>query len=149
MTRGRPAYELLEHTADVGLLVRAPDRALLFERAALALSDVAFDVERAAADLAAGAGTRALRIEAAAEDGETLLVAFLGEILSLAATEGLAVAEVEVTSLGAAAVAAFARGVPLDPARHGFKTEVKAVTYHELLVSEDRDGGTARVLLDL
>jgi len=46
-------------------------------------------------------------------------------------------------------VAGRAWGEPLDLARHGFKTEVKAVTYHELALTEIPGGIRAHVVVDI
>ena len=46
-------------------------------------------------------------------------------------------------------LSATARGEPLDPGRHLLKHEVKAITYHELKVSETSEGWLAEVIVDI
>jgi SHS2 domain-containing protein len=42
-----------------------------------------------------------------------------------------------------------ANGEPLDLARHGYKVEIKAVTYHEMKITQEKGTVTVRFLLDL
>jgi SHS2 domain-containing protein len=143
MIRGRVDYELVEHTADTGILVRGDSMADLFERAAAALFDVMVDIDRVRP------GDEAETVTADGIDRETLLVSWLGELLSRAMAKEFVYGAFEVVSIDDARVVGRVWGEPLDVARHDFRTEVKAVTYHHLLVSEDRDGWSARVILDL
>jgi len=142
MLRGKCDYRLIDHTADVGLLVRAPDAAGLFERAASALFDVMYDLDTF------GGGGGAETVTASAPDREALLVAWLEELLSRSMAEETVYGEFHVTELSETSLEAEVRGEPLDLDRHDFRTEVKAVTYHHLLVSEDSDGWSARVIVD-
>ncbi len=147
MTRGAPEYQVLEHTADVGILVRAPDAPSLFERCAGAMFDLMVDVSVVAADLASGAVVEEVHVEA--PDREALLVAWLGELLGRAMVGDLIYAAFDVTALTPTRLAARVWGRPVGPASGAFRAEIKAVTYHELLVSEDREGWTARIIFDI
>ena len=40
-------------------------------------------------------------------------------------------------------------GEPFDPARHALLREVKAITYHDLIVEETADGWLAEVIVDI
>jgi SHS2 domain-containing protein len=42
-----------------------------------------------------------------------------------------------------------ARGEPLELDRHRYKVEIKAVTYHEMEIKQDKGIITLRFLLDL
>lgn len=143
MIRGRVDYELVEHTADTGILVRAPTLPELFERAAAAMFDVMADLDTVRPSETAEA------VEVEAIDRETLLVAWLSELLGRAMAAGRIYGAFEIESLDDDRLTGRVWGEPLDVERHGFRTEVKAVTYHHLLVSEDREGWSARVILDL
>ena len=143
MIRGRVDYQLVEHTADTGILVRGDSLPDLFERAAAALFDVMADIDRVRPE------EEAETVEVDAIDRETLLVGWLGELLGRAMAKGWIYGAFEVEEIDDERVVGRVWGEPLDPDRHDFRTEVKAVTYHHLLVSEDRDGWSARVILDL
>lgn len=155
MTRGRPPYSVLEHTADAAVLVRACAVEALFERCAAAMFDLVADIEAVAAALDTDSGARLDTVSVTAADREELLVAFLGELLSRSSAEGRVYGAFAVDTIGATGEAgtttlnARAWSVPLDLAAHRFRSELKAVTYHELLVSEDSDGWSARVIFDV
>jgi SHS2 domain-containing protein len=88
-------------------------------------------------------------VSASAEDAPSLVVAFLSELLVLHETEGFLVRDARVRTVGSppTALVASVSGEPFDPARHTARTEVKAVTYHDLVFDPER--GRARVIVDI
>jgi SHS2 domain-containing protein len=88
-------------------------------------------------------------VSAAAEDTPSLVVAFLGELLLLEQTDGFLVRDVRVRTVGnpPTALVASVAGERFDPARHTARTEVKAVTFHDLHFDPVR--GRARVIVDI
>jgi SHS2 domain-containing protein len=147
MTRGAPDYQILEHTADIGILVRGSDPEALFERCAAAMFDLMVDLDAVARDLSAGAVVDDFEVEA--PDREALLVAWLGELLGRAMVDSVIYAAFELRRQSDTHLLGRAWGKPFELANQVFRTEIKAVTYHELLVSEDREGWTARVIFDI
>lgn len=141
MTPG--TYQVFDHTADVGIEVTAPSRPELFETAALALFDLITDV-----------GTVEPRSErqvaVSAQDTEELLVRWLSELLFLHDTEGEMFSRFVVSLLTPTHLTARIAGEPFDPSRHPVKTEVKAVTYHQVTVRTREDGvHEARLVVDV
>jgi SHS2 domain-containing protein len=155
-------YETFEHTADVGLRVRAASTSGLFEEAARGLFSVML------ANLAAVRPIQELHIQLQRENIEDLwhdwlselLFAFHGRRLVLAAFEAnLRVAERcnegecdagELVGLSPMMVLdAIARGEPIDLGRHEITAEVKAVTWHRLRVEQRSDGWVGEVILDI
>jgi SHS2 domain-containing protein len=138
-----PWYRLLDHTGDIAILIGAPTLPGIYDAATRALFDVILDVrsieprERVV-----------IRVEGAV-DAEDLLVRYLSELLYLHDTADWLFRGAEVVELGPGGLLAHALGEAFDPARHEIQREVKAVTYHQLLLSEDREGWSARVVLDL
>ncbi|MHC5113219.1 MAG: archease [Planctomycetota bacterium] len=138
-------FETFEHTADIGLRVRAPDLATLLAEAARAMFSVIVpDLEaiRPAQEVA-------LRIEE--PDPAYLLVDWLSELLFTFDTRRLVFADFTVqtdhpTSGGLSAVA---RGEVLDLDRHPVRHEIKAITYHDLTVTESDGGWLAEVIIDV
>jgi SHS2 domain-containing protein len=134
-------FTFLEHTADVGIHAWGRSVAEAFEQAAIGLVTLM-------GRIAEGPGpSRPIEVESL--DVESLLVAFLNELVYLGETldhEG--VASVHVKYLDATTLRA---DVGLAPARVGGEGAlVKAATYHALEVSERSDGSTdARVYLDV
>jgi len=135
------SYELIEHTADVGIRVMAATPDALFETAALALTELMTDVATVEPRL-----ERAMELKE--ESLDLLLVCWLQEILFLMDTEGLVFSVFEVQIEGAALQATL-RGEPFNPEVHPRKSDVKAVTYHHLEVTTHGDGWEARVILDV
>jgi SHS2 domain-containing protein len=135
-------FEILEHTADVGLRARGASLAALFENAAAGLLTIAYDP-----GAVQGRETRTLAADG--PDREALLVNWLDEILWLVDGEGWLPSHVEVRQISATRVTGVARGEPRDPSRHLLRMIVKAVTYHLLSVREENGAWVAEVYLDI
>lgn len=135
-------YEHFDHTADLGLRVRAPNLNSLFTDAAVGLFAMMTD------DLPAVRQAVSVPFNIAGTDRDYLLFDWLRELLLYADEHRVLFArfEVEVTESG---LTATARGEPLDPARHQLAREVKAITYHELKVERTADGWLAEVIVDI
>lgn len=143
MSPEAPWYRLLDHAGDVALLVRAPTLAALYSAATRALFDVILDVGTVEAR-----DRVEVRIEDAA-DAEDLLVRYLSELLYLHEAQGWLFREAQVLEAEPLRLVAEVGGERFDPGRHAIARQVKAVTYHDLRVSEDAQGFTARLVLDL
>ncbi len=135
-------YEFFEHTADLGLRVRAPDLDTLFAEAAAALFAAVVE------DPATVQPLQRLDVELASDDRAFLLFDCLKELLYHFDAEHLLLSrfEVHVTDAG---LTGTAWGEPLDPARHVLSHEVKAITYHGLRVEGAADGWLAEVIVDI
>jgi SHS2 domain-containing protein len=93
---------------------------------------------------------RARRIvQADGADLEELLIAYLGELLYLHHGEGMLLRRVEIRDGPSDRVEAVAFGEFFDPARHRIEREIKAVTYHGVLVEEEGGTWRCRVILDI
>ena len=134
------SYEILEHTADVGLRARARSLEDLFSTATEGMAVIAGAWHP-------GEGER-VAFEVDGADLGGVLVEWLGEALyeqdarnaSLAATD---LAEVSPTGArGSVVVRPFA-GEPSEG------VQIKAVTYHQLSVESDESGWVATVFFDI
>ena len=135
-------YESFEHTADLGLRVRAPDLNTLFAEAARALFSVIVE------DLGTVVARQELHVELAGDDRAYLLFDWLKELLYHFDAEHLLLASFEV-HVGPTGLTATARGEPLDRTRHVLDHEVKAITYHGLRVEPADGGWLAEVIVDI
>jgi len=135
------SYELIDHTADVGIRVTAESPEALFETAALALTELMTDTTTVEPKL-----ERTMELQE--ESLDLLLVCWLQEILYLVDTEGLVFSVFEVRIEGTELQATL-RGEPFNPEVHPRKSDVKAVTYHHLEVTTHDDGWQAQVILDI
>jgi SHS2 domain-containing protein len=141
-------YEILEHPADVGFLAHGGTLKELFENAALALSALACAREKIEE-------RETREVSAQGTDIESLLYAWLAEIVAIADAEQLVFRRAAVTDLREPKPDSpgDARGVlygeKFDRARHAAGTYIKAVTLHQFAIERTADGFRARVFLDV
>ncbi len=139
---------LLDHTADTGIVVTAPDLPTLFSRAAWGLFSVI-------GDLAAVQPAEAETVSLDADDLPALLVRWLSELNFRHITRHRLYARFEVRELGPSPPAgtwqlhAEVFGERIVPGRHTIFTEVKAVTFHGLELAEVDGGWRAQIIFDL
>ena len=141
--------ETFDHTADVGLTAWADSLGELLAALAEGLTDVICVRSRICP-----AAVRKLDVEA--QDPEALAVDFLSKILYLFAVDGFLLADASVRVLvggglggGRTAISAELAGETYDPNRHEIRTEVKAVTYHQIKIAPEGGRWVGRVILDL
>lgn len=89
-----------------------------------------------------------ISVEAPAVDG--LMVRWLSELLFVFERRRLVLSRFFIDNIDERSVAGAAKGIPFDSTRHRQKLEIKAVTYHGLVV-ERGEGGLwrAEVLFDI
>ena len=144
----RIAHEIIEHPADVGFLAYGRTLAELVENAALAMCSLT-----CAPDKIEETTRREIVVRGA--DLESLLYAWLAEILGIADAEQLVFRRVAISQIkepqGSAPGEArgIAYGEVFDRERHAAGTYIKAVTLHQFIVERPPDGFRARVFLDL
>jgi SHS2 domain-containing protein len=135
-------YEYFEHTADLGIRVRAPAVDTLFADAATALFAAVVD------GLDGVRLTQAVEIAIDGTELDYLFFDWLRELLFRFDAEHLVLARFEA-KVNETGLKATAWGEPLDPARHVLSHEVKAITYHGLRVEREGDGWIAEVIVDI
>jgi SHS2 domain-containing protein len=135
-------YEIFEHTADLGLRIRATSLPSLFADAATGLFSMVVD------DLSTVQPAVERQISLQGNDLTYLLFDWLNELLYLSDTEHLVCSQFAV-QIDADGLSAVIRGEPMDADRHHVTHEVKAITYHELKVERVGDGWLAEVIVDI
>jgi SHS2 domain-containing protein len=135
-------FESIDHTADLGLVVWGETPAELFAVTAVALGELI-------AERHARGELQERRVQAAGADWEDLLVNFLREVLFLVHGEAFLPLECDIAAITPYELAATLRGEPYDPARHTWKREIKAVTYHGVEVTPTPEGWRGRVIFDV
>ena len=135
-------YEIFEHTADLGLRVRAADLPRLFEEAGQALSSVLCENPSAIEP------REDFEIDVAADRPDELLHDWLDELLYCFNVKKLLFAKFAVT-VDDRGLRAVLRGGPIDRQRHTLGVEVKAITYHALKVERLDDAWLAEVIVDI
>jgi SHS2 domain-containing protein len=135
-------HETFEHTADLGLRIRAADLDTLFVEAAQALFGTVVE------DLTTVRPLQKIDVQLEGDAIDYLLFDWLRELLFHFDAEHLLFGKfaVHVTEAG---LTASAWGEPLDLARHNMEHEVKAITYHGLRVEKVGDEWEAEVIVDI
>ena len=136
-------YELVDHTADIGIIAQGKDLKALFLNCALAM----FDVIAEAPASFKGLEAKKCPINISATDIKELLVLWLSELLSLSDCEDVFFADFDIRSISENKIQAQALGF----SRRNFigKREVKAVTYHGLEIQKSGKGLKAQVIFDV
>ena len=139
----RPAYHpvtILEHSGD--LKIRAQGRDFLE-----ALANASEGMMNQIVPLGEVEEREERPVEAQGDDDPAQAVAFLNELLFLTYARHWLPRRVRTmtrcTKTGCRVIEALVAGEPCDPARHRFKYEIKAVTYHDLKVQ--REGGVTTI----
>jgi SHS2 domain-containing protein len=139
----RPDYREIEHTADVGLELEAPDLKAAFELAAASMFDLMCDLDGVGGDVC-----RTVRIRARDADLENMMVRWLSELLYVFESEGLLLSRFDVRKLTSDALEADVAGERFNPDHHAVKLEIKAVTYHDMAVNQVEGVWHVRVIFD-
>ncbi len=135
-------YELIDHTADLGIIVRAQSREELYEKAARAIFDIMLDLSNVKTDTVYDVHVRG-------DDSEELMVNWLNELIYLYETRGALMKRFDIKEISDTILRAECSGETYRAGVHRVKKEIKAATYHQIIVSEDRIGWTLRIILDI
>ena len=127
----------MEHTADWGLEVWAPDLPGLMEEAARGMFELM--------GVVVSEESRCHRqLEIGADDREQLLVSFLEELLFIAEAENLAFDGFLLKLVDTNLLARLEGGFIVSRTK-----EIKAVTYHNLEISESKRGLKTKIVFDV
>jgi SHS2 domain-containing protein len=134
-------FEVIDHTADVGIIAYGADMKQAFANAAKGLFSLITELDDVEEVLHRDA-------ELTATDEESLLVEWLNELIYQFDTEGIVFKRFDIIELENTRLKARSYGEKVDRSRHRLKMGVKAATYHMLKV-ERGDGGKVQVLFDI
>lgn len=135
-------FEWFDHTADVGLRVRAHDLPTLFCEAARGLFATIVENPEAIRLV----DTQSIQLTGDALD--YLMFDWLQELVFLFDAQHLLLGGWQI-DLQPGGLQADVQGETWDPERHTLAHEVKAVTYHGLKVQQQSKGWLAEVILDI
>ena len=136
------SFEVIDHTADVGIIAYGAEIKQVFVNAALALFSLITELEDVGEELK-------YDVEVASEDRESLLVEWLNELVYLFDAEHVLLQRFDIQELSNTRLNAACYGEKFDPSRHRIKTGVKAATYHMLRIDKDNKGYKAQVIFDI
>jgi SHS2 domain-containing protein len=136
------SFEYLDHAADLGIRVHAPDLPELFVTAARALMTWIGPAPE-------GVSEQEMKVRLEEGDAEGLLVRWLQEVLYLFHQRHAYVAGVKSIDLAGRMLEATLLCRPWDESSYENFCEVKAITYHKLQVERLDSGWRATVILDI
>ena len=131
-------FEEIEHTADIAIRVWGRDLAELFANAAYGMAHQTADVDTVVR-------TIEHTIELQAYDAETLLVAWLGELLYLGERDGCIFTEFDMLDVAPTRMRATVRGGPAS----GYQDHIKAVTFSDLEIVRTDAGYETTIVFDV
>ena len=134
-------FEIIDHTADVGIIAYGADMNEAFANAAKGLFSLITELDDVAEVLHRD-------VELTAPDQESLLVDWLNELIYLFDVENILFKRFDITRVTNTQLKARSYGEKVDSSRHQLKMGVKAATYHMLRVEKAKDC-QVQVLFDI
>ena len=136
------AFEIIDHTADVGIVAYGADVEDLFSNAALALFSLITELESIEEKLH-------FDLKVSSEDRDSLLVEWLNELIYLFDVEHILFNRFDIESLTHNQLKAVCYGETFDPVKHKIKMGIKAATYHMLKLDKNGGGYKAQIIFDI
>jgi len=138
-------FEILEHTADIGIAIYGKTKKEVFINAAKGMFYIITEED---------AGFKenfSHNLKLTAENLENLLVAWLSELLYLSVTKLVVFNRFEIEELSDYQLNGEIFGKRIEQSGHKIKREIKAVTYHRLEIKKDEKSGLwrAQVIFDI
>lgn len=131
-------FELLEHTADTGLIAYGYDLAEAFANAAYGLFSIMAELDRVRE-------VESRTMTVSAEDVEGLLFNWLNELIYVFEVENRLLKRFDIIEFDERQLKAVCWGEKYNPSRHQLKLGVKSATYHMLKVDKNK----VRVIFDV
>jgi len=135
-------YHIIDHTADLGIAVKADSVNQLFEHAALAFCDILCDIDTIKPKI-----TRIIEIKK--ENLEELLQGFLSDLLFYFETELELYSKVTIKELTSKKLTAHLQGEKINLNNHKIKTGIKAVTFHQLKIEIINNKWQTTIIFDV
>ena len=134
-------FEIIDHTADVGIIAYGADINQAFANAAKAMFSLITELDNVEEVLYRDT-------ELTATDEESLLVEWLNELIYLFDAENLIFKRFDITELDYRRLKGRSYGEKVDKLKHKLKIGIKAATYHMLKIDRS-DGCKVQVLFDI
>ncbi len=135
-------FEIIEHTADIGIVAYGTDIKQVFANAALGLFNLMADLDNLKESVKR-------EIELSAEDVEVLLVEWLNELIYISEVEHILFKRFEINELSNTRLKATCFGEKIKAGQHRLKREIKAATYHMLKLNKENGTYKVRIIFDI
>ncbi len=134
-------FELINHTADIGIIAYGTDIKEAFTNAARGLFSLITELDSIEE-------VTYRDIELTSSDEESLLVEWLNELIYLFDAENMVFKRFEINQINQTQLKARCFGEEVDNSKHTIKRGVKAATYHMLKIIQN-DRVKIQVLFDI
>ena len=134
--------EFLEHTADIGIKIKAPTLEQLFILAAEGMFEIIIPNRKVNS-------LEIFEVQVNAIDREELFINWLSELNYLFQTQQFLLNTVSEIQVSDKSLSAKISGEKIDPERHPVETEIKAITFHKLFIRQEKTKWTAQVIFDI
>ena len=135
-------FEIIDHTADIGIVVHGTHIKQVFANAALGLFNLMADLDNLKEN------TRR-EIKLSAEDVEVLLIEWLNELIYISEVEHIIFKKFEIDELSNTNLKATFFGEKIKPGQHRLKREIKAATYHMLRINKENGSYKVQIIFDI
>jgi SHS2 domain-containing protein len=135
-------FEIIDHTADIGIVAYGSDIKQVFANAALGLFNLMADLGNLKEDTKR-------QIELSAEDVEVLLVEWLNELIYISDVEHIIFKRFEINELSNTQLRATCFGEKIKSGQHRLKREIKAATYHMLRLNKENGSYKVQIIFDI
>ena len=135
-------YDILDVTADIGIVAYGNNQKSLFENAAIGMFGLIVDPEKINVK-------ETINVKVESDNLEDLLVAWLNELLFIFETREFIMKDCRVNEMDEKRLIAKIKGEHFNPDIHPRSVHIKAATYHDLEIKKDNSGWRAKVIFDV
>lgn len=122
-------FQILDHPADIGIMVFGNSSKELFVNAALGTTSLITEINDISADIKKDLSIKGTNIE-------DLFTKWLDEIIFLFDTEGFLINDIVVETCSDISLMATLKGEKYNKEKHKIKLYLKAATYHQLEIKQ-------------
>ena len=145
MNDNNPQFKYFDTTADIGITVESDNIIDAFKNSALGTLNLITDIEKIKTET-----TKEILIES--EDEYGLLYDWITELLILLDSENFMASEYDINieeKEDKLVLSGTISGDTYNTNTYNYKTEVKAITYHEMNIEKSEDNITIKFIVDL
>ena len=135
-------FELLEHTADVGVIGKGSTMAEAFENAAYGMFSIVADLDKYTP-------TTTKVVHAVGDEDVVLLERFLSQLILLFEVDGLLPLDFEITEISFGRLTCWVSVCPVSDDIEWIGPTIKAVTYHQMAVENRNSEWFAQAIFDV
>ena len=147
MSNRTGSFEIIEHTADIGISAMAKSRGELFETCAFGMMEIILG--KNPFDISEEKINEKRFVEIDGTDDEDLLYGFLSEILYLFDGEHIIPLNFMNSKFEEERFTTELKGIKFEPGKHDVDVEIKAVTFHGMDLKQVEGDWQTKVIFDV